>query len=112
MILLQPIFGNIYANQLTGVYSANPSGFGLAYFIQNSVTALFLVAGLATFAYLLIGGLRYLTSGGDVKAMEESMKIITNAILGLIIIVGAYGIARILAGVTGIDIFHPAFQGP
>lgn len=112
MILLQPIFGNIYANHLTGQYAANPSGFGLAYFIQNGVTALFLGAGLLTFGYLLIGGIKYLTSGGDVKAMEEAMKIITNAILGLIIIVGAYGIARILAGVTGIDIFHPVFRGP
>lgn len=112
MILLQPIFGNIYANHLAGQYAANPSGFGLAYFIQNFVTALFLVAGLVTFAYLLIGGLRYLTSGGDVKAMEEATKIITSAVIGLIIVVGAYGIARILAGVTGIDIFHPVFQGP
>lgn len=103
-------FGNIDATKYMPL--AYRENVGLAVFIRNVVTSFFLVAGLVTFAYLLMGGFRYLTAGGDVKATEAAMKIITNAVIGLAIIMAAYGISRILATVFGIDIFAPRFVGP
>lgn len=104
-------FGNITANYLVGGYSGAP-GSALGNFIRNIVTATFLVAGLATFVFLIIGGLKYLTSSGDAKAMEAATKIITSAVVGLAIVIVSYAIARIIATVFGIDIFQPTFIGP
>ncbi len=105
-------FGNITANYLTGSYSSQGAQQGLGNFIRNLVTATFLVSGLATFVFLIIGGLRYLTAGGDAKAMEAATKIITSAVVGLAIIIVAYAIARIIGTVFGINIFQPTFVGP
>lgn len=106
--MLAPLFGNI--NPSVGGY--NEEGAGLGHFIRNLVTSAFLVSGLATFAYLVMGGFKYITAGGDVKATESAMKMITGAIFGLIIVLGSYGIAKILESVFGIRIFTPSFTGP
>ncbi|MEK7611072.1 MAG: hypothetical protein AAB486_01700 [Patescibacteria group bacterium] len=105
-------FGNITANYLSGEYNKPATGESIGNFIHNIVTAVFLVSGLATFAFLILGGLRYLTSSGDAKAMESATKIITNAVIGLLIVLGSYGIARIVESVFGVSIFNPTFQGP
>lgn len=85
---------------------------GLALFITNMINSLYLVAGIGFFIYLATGGLRYLTAGGDPKAVQEATKQITHAIIGLAIVVGSYGAASILGNVLGVNIFHPIFQGP
>lgn len=105
-------FGDITANYLIGNYGQTDPEQGFGTFIRNLVTATFLVAGLATFAFLIIGGLRYLTSSGDAKAMEAATKIITNAVVGLAIVIVSYAIARIIGTVFGINIFMPTFIGP
>lgn len=109
--MAQP-FGNITANYLTGGYNTPNIGANIGKFIENIVSAVFLVSGLATFAFLIIGGIRYLTSSGDAKAMESATKIITNAVIGLLIVLGSYGIARIVESVFGVSIFNPVFEGP
>lgn len=104
-------FGTIAPGYLTGDY-AGSTGPGLGNFIHNLVTTAFLVSGLGTFAFLIMGGIRYLTAGGDTKATEAAVKTITNAVIGLTIVLGAFGIARVLESVFGISIFRPVFQGP
>lgn len=103
------IFGPISNSFLPPSYR---DGIGLAFFIKNIVNSIFLIAGLGTFAFLIIGGIRYLTAGGDTKATEEAVKIITNAVIGLTIVMAAYGAARIVAAVFGINIFSPVFVRP
>jgi hypothetical protein len=106
--MLAPIFGNIK----TFLPTNYQEGSGLALFIRNAVNAFFFAAGLAAFAFLLMGGFRYLTASGDTKATEAAMRMITNAVIGLAIIVATYGATRILATIFGVDIFHPVFKGP
>src|SRR3989344_3080598 len=73
--------------------------------IFNAILALaFFVAGLAFFITLLIGGIQWITAGGDPKALDSARRRITNALVGLIIVVVAYAIALILEQVLGIRI--------
>ena len=41
----------------------------LEFIFSRLLTGVFALAGLAAFSYLLIGGFKYLTSGGDEKAV-------------------------------------------
>lgn len=109
--MAQP-FGNITANYLTGGYNTPNIGANIGKFIENIVSAVFLVAGLLSFGFLIIGGLRYLTAGGDTKAVEGATKIISNAVIGLGIVLATYGVARIVENIFGISIFRPVFEGP
>src|SRR3989304_10089326 len=72
--------------------------------IKILLTLAFFVAGLAFFISLLIGGIQWITAGGDTKALDSARRRITNALVGLIIVVAAYAIALILEQVLGIKI--------
>lgn len=64
--------------------------------ISELLKYLFPFAGLLLFAYLVIGGFSFLTSGGDPKAMEQAKGKVTNAIVGFIIIFIAFWLVQLL----------------
>lgn len=62
------------------------------------------LAGIALFIMLVIGGLRYITSGGDPKAAEAARRTLTFAILGMVLVASAFLILRFIGRFTGADI--------
>jgi hypothetical protein len=66
-----------------------------------------LIGGLAFIVYFIIGGLKWLTAGDDTQKVDGAKKQMTNAAIGLIIIVLAYGIIAIVGAVLGIPILDP-----
>ena len=60
-------------------------------------------AGLLFFVMLLIGGLRYLTAGGDEKAAAAARGTLTSAFIGLVIIIAAFLIAQLLFTIFGLQ---------
>ena len=83
--------------------------------ISALVGALLILAALLAFLYLVLGGISWITSGGDKASMETARNKITHAIVGLIIVGAAWAImvlvqsflgVTIIAG-TGIDIPKP-----
>lgn len=81
-----------------------PSLDNLGDIFNNLLSLAFFVAGVAMFFNLVIGGIAWITAGGDPKAMDSARRRITNAVIGLIIVVAAYAIALILQQVFGINI--------
>lgn len=61
-------------------------------------------AGIVLFILLIIGGFKYITSGGDPKAVEGARKTLTSAIAGLIIILISYLILLLITNITGVDV--------
>lgn len=43
---------------------------------------------------IIIGGFKYMTAGGEKDGVEQGQKYLTNAIIGLVIILAAYGITN------------------
>lgn len=91
-------------------FTINPNVVGLSGFndlgslIGAILPVVISIAGLALFAYLILGGLKYITSGGDDKAIMEARKIITNAVVGMLIVFVSFWIIRILETVLGIEV--------
>lgn len=76
-----------------------PPGAGwtdLASVISALVRVLLIVAALATFIFLLMGGFQWITSGGDAKKTEAAGKQITNALIGLGIVAAAWALMKII----------------
>ena len=105
-------FGRINPGYLTDAYSGRQMGLETALFIRNVLNSFWLVAGLATFIYMIMGGFKYITASGDVKATQEAIKQITGAINGLALVIASYAIARLIGSIFGIDIFMPNFKAP
>ena len=59
---------------------------------------------LAVFIMLLVGGFKYLTSGGDPKATESAKNTLTYAIFGLIALIGIWLLLRFVKVFTGVDV--------
>ena len=80
----------------------------------NVVSAIIALAGIALFIMLLTGGVGYITSGGDPKAVEGAKNKITYAIGGLLLILISYLILVVIENITGAPVteFHIVVPTP
>jgi len=60
-------------------------------------------AGLVFFVKLVSAGFNLLTSIGDPQKIQSATKSLTNALIGLVIVVSVYFLAQILATVLGLN---------
>ncbi len=70
----------------------------------NVVYSVLAIAGVTLFIVLIIGGLKYITSGGDPKAAESAQKTITYGIGGLIVVILSYLILVLIKTLTGVNV--------
>ncbi len=79
------------------------ASFTLPDFISAAVQAVIVIAGLLTFAFLVWGGVEWLTSGGDKEKYEAARGRITAAVIGLVIVVAAWAILNVLTSFLGLE---------
>jgi len=86
----------------------NPTGWGDICDVANAVLPfIYGIAGIIALILLVLGGIQYMSSGGDKIAVEQARGRITSAIVGLVIVFGAYLVinvigAQILGGAVGL----------
>lgn len=61
------------------------------------IQVLLAIAGLVAVIFLIVGGFRYITAGGNEETAEAAKKTITNSIIGIVIIILAFVIVRVIA---------------
>ncbi|OGY27603.1 MAG: hypothetical protein A2802_00905 [Candidatus Woykebacteria bacterium RIFCSPHIGHO2_01_FULL_43_29] len=71
-----------------------------------------IIAGIGFFLYLLFGGLRWMTSGGDKVATQAARETITSALIGLLIVLSVYAIIRVLEAAFGLTILSGGIKFP
>lgn len=73
--------------------------------VFGSVVGVVLAAvGVAVLVMFVIGGLKFLTAGGDKDATSKAQKTITYALAGLVLTVSAYIILSLLGKFFGVDL--------
>lgn len=72
--------------------------------IRAAISFILVVAFVAAFIFLLLGGLRWITAGGDEKAVASARNMITAALIGLVIVLLAYAIIRLVEIFFGVNI--------
>lgn len=72
--------------------------------ISALVGVLLIISGLLAFFFLILGGIQWITSGGDKAGMEAARNKITHAIVGLIIVGAAWAIMLLVQGFLGVQI--------
>lgn len=105
----------VLANEGTGVNiniggsATNAGNFSVSEIVSFAVTAILVIAGLIFFFMLVVGGLRWVMSGGDKAATEGARSQITAALIGLVIVFSAWAIAQLLSNIFGIDLLNLNF---
>lgn len=65
-------------------------------FTRDAMTALIGLASVAVVFFLVRGGYLYITSTGNPANLDEAKRTIRNALIGLVIVIGAFVFSRIL----------------
>lgn len=84
----------------------------LGQLISAVVGTLLIVAALIAFLYLILGGIQWITSGGDKSAMETARNKITHAIVGLVIVGAAWAIMLLVQNFLGVKIIGDTLTFP
>lgn len=75
--------------------------------LSNTYTFLTIVGGIMFGLYFLLGALNWVSAGGKQEQVEKAKKMMTDAAIGLIILVVSYPVVYIVGRVLGLDILHP-----
>jgi len=74
--------------------------------VSGAISLAMLAVALIFFFILISGGLRWVMSEGDQKAVEGARNQITNALIGLAIVFAAFAIMKLIGIVFGIELLN------
>ncbi|OGY19053.1 MAG: hypothetical protein A2786_05965 [Candidatus Chisholmbacteria bacterium RIFCSPHIGHO2_01_FULL_52_32] len=72
--------------------------------VGNIIKVSVALAGIALFAMLLLGGIQYLSSGGDPKAVQQAKSTLTYGIVGVALLVLAWFVLLFIEQFTGVKV--------
>jgi hypothetical membrane protein len=82
-----------------------PEGFASNFgtIISSLLNLVMIIAAILVFLYLIMGGIEWITSGGDKGKTESARNKITAAIIGLIILAASYAILQLALSLLGFE---------
>lgn len=94
---------------LSGAYTPTDKG-------QNAITKIFsnvlgvltIVGGLIFIIQFSLGAINWISSSGKPEKVQKAQDKMINAVIGLIAVIAAYGLAFIVGKVLGVKILDPA----
>ena len=75
--------------------------------ISNVIGVMTIAGGIWFIFQLIIGGYNWMASAGDQAKLQEAHKRISNALVGLVILVAAYALIWIISEILGFRILQP-----
>lgn len=76
--------------------------------VSVGIRLVVIVAALVFFFILVIGGIRWIASGGDKTQTEAARNQITSALIGLVIVFAAWAIVALINTIFHVNIFNLA----
>lgn len=73
--------------------------------LGNVLVLLFAFAAMLSFVFIVIGGIQWITAGGDKAAAQAARDRITAAVVGLVIVVAAFALTLIISSILGVNVF-------
>ncbi len=78
--------------------------------ISLGISVLTIVGGLFFLMYFFLGALKWVTAGGDGGKVGKARDEMIQGVIGMIVVVAAYGIVGLIGTVVGLNILQPATQ--
>ncbi len=73
--------------------------------VSSAIQLILVIAALVAFIFLIIGGIKWITAGGDKEKTAGAQKTLTSALVGLVIVFAAWAIMSLIGKFFGVDIF-------
>ncbi len=78
--------------------------------ISGLVKVTVIIAAIVFFFWLVLGGIKWIMSGGDKTKTEEARNQITAALIGLVIVFSAWAITQLINVLFHVDLFNLTFE--
>jgi hypothetical protein len=96
---------------VTGPSGFNSNFVNIGAIINEALTKyIFFFGGAGLLLMLIFAGFTYLTSAGDSKKMENAQHRITNALIGIILIITAYWLVQLAGTIFGLQGVNSIFN--
>jgi hypothetical protein len=76
----------------------------LEFIFQRILNVVVSLAGLTLFVMFLVGGISWLTAGGDPEKAKKAQGTLTWAVTGFILLLASWFILRLISQFTGVDL--------
>lgn len=96
----------------SGVPNPTNAGFYIADVIKNGISILIIVSFIAFFLWTIFAGFRFITSGGDEKAVSSAWSSIYWGIIGMIVVLSSYALVVLVERFFGVDIITGGLRLP
>lgn len=80
--------------------------------LSGAISLVLVVVTVVFFFILVLGGLKWITSGGDEKKLATAKGQITNALIGLAIVFASWAILNLIQTIFGVDILTNGLSIP
>ena len=89
-----------------------PQGFfeDIGTWINAILPLILVVAVLLTFLYLILGGLRWITSGGDKSKVADARNTIISAVVGLLVLTASFAILNVVLPLLGFESLNTVLE--
>lgn len=112
MSLIAVDYKGIRNPALSDTIGSNAGGGGsaiLAKFIVTLWYTLLTLGGLAVLVFILMGGVSWITAGGDEKKIENARNKITQALIGMLILFASIAFVNWIGPAIGFDLLKLNF---
>ena len=103
--LIQPVYADVDIKTVFGPAINFPNVGSLVSVLLPNIL---LIAGIIAFIAVIFSGIKVISSAGDAKAEEANKGAFTAAVIGLIIIFGAYFFLQITGTIVGFNFLNPS----
>lgn len=102
--LTQVSLGQIGGGGGLGPFAGSSDGLtGITKIVSSVIGFMTIAAGIWFLFHILIGGFNWISAGGDKAKLQSSRDKLTNAFIGLIVVVAAWAILALAGSFFGID---------
>ena len=100
----ESISGKVFNPVLPEGLSQTTGSAFLRNILQGGIRLAFVIGAIIFFFMLLIGGIGWISAGGDKARLEGAQKRITHALVGLAILLSTFAIIQLVGYLFGIDL--------
>ena len=100
----EDLTGKVYNPALPINLSRTPGTSFLQKILQLGISLALVIGAIIFFFMLLVGGISWISGGGDKAKLESAQKKITHALIGLAILLSTFAIIKLVGYLFGIDL--------
>lgn len=98
---MPPDYNLVETGQFGVLNNLEPSNY-----VSFAIYALLGVAGVLAFIFLLLGGIQWITAGGDKESINKGRKKIIEALIGLAVVFSVYAVVAVINQLFAINIMQ------